>query len=145
LEVFGRLRSWSKEGIKLAVRLPVDRLWPDHSPQISAVPAAFLLLERADVRRLSMSPLGEIETPRDTLINMNFSEARHFLKLVRKNHAVSNFAGWLSEWKRIETQLLSHQLSNTAVYQLCLPINSPHTPHNTAGLLGELELLAERK
>lgn len=145
LEVFGRLRYWSKEGIKLAVRLPVERLWPDNTPQISAVPAAFLLLERSDVSQLSISPVGEIETPRDTLISMNFSEARHFLQLVWKNHAVADFAGWLSEWKKIETQLLNYQLTNTAIYQLSLPINSRHTPENTAGLLGELQVLTEKE
>ncbi len=145
LEVYGRLRSWSKEGIKLAVRLPVERLWPDNAPQFTAVPAAFLLLDRSDVSQLTISPVAELETPLSTLISMNFSEARHFLQLVKKNRAVTDFAGWLGEWKQIETQLLSDQLANTAVYRLSLPVKSQPTPQNTSALLGELEVLSEKE
>lgn len=145
LEVYGRLRSWSKEGIKLAVRLPVERLWPDNVPQFTAVPAAFLLLDRSDVSQLTISPVVDIETQQNTLISMNFSEARHFLELVQKSHAVADFAGWLSEWKQIETHLLSDQLANTGVYRLSLPAKSQPTLQNTAVLLGDLEILSEKE
>ena len=145
LEVYGSLRSWSKDGIKLAVRLPVERLWPSNTPQFSAVPAAFLLLDRSKVSQLTISPVMEIENALSTLISMNFSEARHFLHLVQKSRAVADFAVWLSEWKQIETQLLRDQLTNTAIYRLSLPIKSQPMPQNTAALLGKLEVLSEKE
>ncbi len=131
LEVFGRIRTWSRDGIKWSVRLPVDRLWPNNAPMISAIPSAFVILERDDVEEPILSPIIEKEAPVHDLIEMNFSEAKHFLHLIQKNKAIQNYEAWHSTWVAQERKLLKSQLSNTPVYKLRLPsqaTNQASTP-----------------
>jgi hypothetical protein len=52
---------------------------------------------------------------------MNFSEARHFLDLIRKNRALSNFASWLVEWQQNEQALLEERTKEIPVYLLKRP------------------------
>ena len=121
LAAFGSLRAWSNENIKLPVRLPFDRLWPGRETERQAVPAALVVLARGDAGRAGLRRLEGAELPLDALIEMNFGEARHFLRLVEKSSALEDFNGWHSGWRARERGLLSELLSEIPVYALQLP------------------------
>jgi len=121
LELYGRLRSWSKDQITWPVRLPVNRLWPKHQLACDAIPAALLILEKGDSTSLKLINIDPHEVPVGDLIDMNFYEARHFLNLVRKNQAVPNYTSWLAKWKNNEYALLAHRTQEIPVYLLRRP------------------------
>jgi len=124
LEVFSAIRRWSRDGLKWAVRLPIERLWPGRAVEMSAEPAAIVLLGRSPdkaVQRPVLSPVPADEAPVDQLISMNFYEARHFLNLVEKSRAVPDFPSWLKAWQECERDLLRQRLGEIPAYQLELP------------------------
>ena len=121
LKMYGRIRSWSNDRITWPVRLPVNRLWPDHPIADTAIPAAFILLEESDSEQLELEYVAPQDVPVGDLIEMNFSEARHFLNLIRKNQALSNFASWLVEWQQNEQALLEERTKEIPVYLLKRP------------------------
>jgi len=117
LEFFGRLRAWSGERLKWPVRVAANRLWPDAPVALQATPAALVLLERGDSPALiAMTDLpGVVET----LLQMNFGEARHFLALLEKSE---NFdPAWLESWRETERGLLTQLTRQISVYRLVLP------------------------
>jgi len=122
LEVFGMIRKWSRDGIKWPVRIPVDRLWPNRRVADQAQLAACLLLSRS--QNESEPCLQRIEVEQsvvDELLEMNFSEARHFLKLLTLSAALPNYSAWLSEWKSRESDLLKACLEGSKVFQMSIP------------------------
>jgi len=124
LEVFSAIRRWSRDGLKWAVRLPVERLWPGRVVEMSAEPAAIVLLQRdspAAAPRPVLSSLAAGEAPVDQLISMNFYEARHFLNLVQKSRAVPDFSSWSRTWQECEQDLLRQRLGEIPAYRLELP------------------------
>jgi hypothetical protein len=121
LEIFGQLRSWSNDRITWPVRLPIDRLWPGHNIAMTAVPAALLLLEKTDSNNLELNHVDPGDVPVNSLIDMNFREARHFLNLVRKNQSVTNFTSWLASWQTAEYSLLEKRTKDIPVYVLKRP------------------------
>jgi hypothetical protein len=121
LKMYGRIRSWSNDRITWPVRLPVNRLWPDHPIADTAIPAAFILLEESDSEQLELEYVAPQDVPVGDLIEMNFSEAQHFLNLIRKNQALSNFASWLVEWQQNEQALLEERTKEIPVYLLKRP------------------------
>jgi hypothetical protein len=122
LEFFSAVRRLTRDGLKWAVRMPLERLWPQRKLAASAAPAAILLLERGEdgphpiLRRLPAS-----QAPLDELVEMNFYEARHFLHLVQKAGAIPDFPIWLERWKASERTLLEQRLQEIPVYRLELP------------------------
>jgi hypothetical protein len=121
LEIFGSIRSWSRDQITWPVRLPVDRLWPEYPINFDAIPAALLILEKGDSTSLRLENIDPFEAPVDDLIDMNFGEAGHFLNLVKKNQAVSNYTSWLGEWRHNEHNLLEQRIKEIPVYSLKRP------------------------
>jgi len=122
LEVFGRLREWSRDGIKWPVRLPVSSLWPDREVQMQARLSAFILLARnPSIQEPVLLPIRQDELPVQDLVTMNFYEARYFLQLLEKSHALPDITAWVNKWQAIETVLLRSCLSQIPVYQLSLP------------------------
>jgi hypothetical protein len=101
--------------------LPVDRLWPEHQLAKAAIPAALLLLEKGNSNSLELKYIAPNEVPVSGLIEMNFSETRHFLNLVRKNQAVPNFPSWLAKWQTDEYALLEQRTKEIPVYLLKRP------------------------
>ena len=57
-----------------------------------------------------------------SLLEMNFSEARHFLTLLRKAGELDE--GWLTAWKTRELGLLTGILNKIPTYRLVLPLAS---------------------
>ncbi len=121
LEIYGRIRTLSRDQITWPVRLPVNRLWPDHQITKTAIPAAILLLEISNSDNLELISVAPDEVPIGGLIEMNFHEARHFLNLVRKNQAISNLPAWLIEWQTNEHVLLELRTKEIPVYLLKRP------------------------
>ena len=123
LAVNNRVRIWSKDQITWPVRLSVNRLWPDHPIARTAVPATFLVIERSNDTSLEIKPIIPDELPVSALIEMNFSEARHFLNLIRKNSSITDFNSWLVEWQHKEHALLEGRLQEIPVYLLKRPVD----------------------
>jgi hypothetical protein len=119
LEFFGALRKYSGERIKWPVRLGPQRLWPQKTIADTAVPAAILLLERADVSAPQLIPIDDLPGTVDDLLEMNFGEARHFLALLKKAGQLDE--SWLASWKETERNLLVKMLSEVSTYRLALP------------------------
>jgi len=138
LEFFGRARDWSGERLKWPVRLPLQRLWPQAPIAPIARPAALVLLRRGEQTRLT--PLEDLPQAAESLIKMNFGEARHFIHLLKKSGAFST--PWLEAWQTQERHLLRQLCQEIPLYQLELP------PAKTAqaardAILPALERLAE--
>ncbi len=136
LAFFGHLRAWSGERVKWPVRLAPQRLWPGRPIADSAVPAALLLLERG--ASAALTPVDDRSAVADELLDMNFGEARHFLKLLSKAGALD--AAWLESWKQAEKALLENLLADIPVYRLVLP-NTKSAGDVRAALLPSLKKL----
>ena len=119
LEFFGALRKYTREGIKWPVRLSPERLWPGISIADTTAPAGLILLERADIPHPALFPIQNLDQTTEDLLEMNFSEARHFLSLLKKAGALND--GWLKAWKETEHNLLASLVRKIPVYRLVLP------------------------
>lgn len=117
LEILGRIRAWSGERLKWPVRLPFAHLWPDLEIARQARPAALLLLERGDAFRLT--PLTASPSVVQTLLEMNFHEARHYLTLLQKSGTTS--AHWITDWQNQEKELLAKICREVPLYRLEVP------------------------
>lgn len=138
LEFFGVLRKYSREGIKWPVRLSPERLWPGVEIAETAMPAGILLLERADIARPTIEEVKSLSETTEDLLNMNFSEARHFLTLLKKAGALDD--SWLTAWKEQERDLIHHLLNRHPTFRLTLPF-SQNTGNAQTDLLALLEEL----
>lgn len=144
LEFFSRIRQWSQDRLKWAVRLPIERLWPGRELAISAKPAAIIILKRnPSTQRPILYPLAADERLAGELVRMNFYEARHFLNLVQKSGSVSNLTTWLEEWRSRERALLQERLQEIPVYQLELPGEMRSPTVFRSALVAELTRLVE--
>lgn len=117
LEILGRVRAWSGERLKWPVRLSFARLWPHLTIAPRAKPAALLLLERGTAFRLT--PLAASPSVTQSLLEMNFHEARHYLALLRKSGVFS--PRWLDEWRSQEERLIASLCQEVPLYRLEVP------------------------
>jgi hypothetical protein len=127
LQVYGKIRKWSRERITWPVRLPIDRLWPDRQLQFHAIPAAFITLKRSSIvqnPRLRQIPMNE--TAIDELVEMNFREAIHFITLLKKGNFHRNLDNWMKKWQRTERKLLLKRLEEFPSYTLEFPNQLSH-------------------
>jgi hypothetical protein len=119
LELFGRLRAWTHEGVKWPVRVEPERLWPGKPLVPVAEPRGLLVLDRGDAPDPTLEELPASDDLAESLIDMNFGEARHFLALLEKDDALD--PGWLADWRARERELLDAILDAVDVYRLCIP------------------------
>ncbi len=138
LEFLGALRKYSGERIKWPVRLGPQRLWPGKKIADHAIPAAILLLERADVAEPVVVRLDNLDQVANELLEMNFGEARHFLTLLAEAGQADE--SWLAAWKQAEADLLARLLGEVPAYRLILPASKTVKQAQTA-LLPLLEKL----
>lgn len=117
LEILGRIRAWSGERLKWPVRLSFARLWPHLEIAPQARPAALLLLEQSAAFRLT--PLEASPSVIQSLLQMNFHEARHYVALLQKSGIAS--ADWLTDWQNQEAQLLAKLCQEVPLYRLEVP------------------------
>lgn len=138
LMFFGAVRKYSGENIKWAVRLSPKRLWPGIPIADTAIPAAILLLDRTDASTPKLVPVGQLHMAVNDLLEMNFGEAQHFLRLLQKNKMLD--IQWLEAWKDTERNLLIKLLAETPIYRLMVPF-SQSSQEVKATLLPLLEKL----
>lgn len=119
LEIFGEIRKDSHDRIKWPVRIEPLRLWPNASIADEAKPAAVFLLDREDISRPGVIPLNNLDEISESLVDMNFGEARHYINLLQKAGSLDE--DWLLSWKQTERQLISEILQEIPVYKLVLP------------------------
>lgn len=141
LQVFGLVRKWSRERIKWPVRIPVEQLWPNRRVADHAQLAACLLLNRSPIETEPyLQRINVEQSVVDDLLEMNFSEAHYFLKLINLSAAIPNFPAWLNDWKSRETNLLKVCLQGTRVFQLSLSAKMDFEPQGRHKLF---ELVAD--
>lgn len=121
LEFFGRLRRLTKDGIKWPVRLPADRLWPNHSVAGQAELGAILLLRRSAHDALVLTHAELDDRLVEDLLEMNFYEVRHFRNLLDKAVDTGLEDEWLDEWRSRERLLLQDNLLDAPIYWLDIP------------------------
>ncbi len=119
LEAWWRLRTIA--GIKLPVRIPLTRLWPDRPVAAKAVPAGLVVLERGDVEQPHLRQIRPEQVPVDDLLAMNFGEAHHYLDLVGKCLPVDEWHTLVEEWRQREKAVLQQLVQQIPVYSLTLP------------------------
>lgn len=118
--LFGRLRRWSRQGVKWPVRVELRRLWPERQLADRGQLAAIFLLRRGG-EDPAARPLPGSEGVIDRLVEMNFGEARHFVKLLAKLRPAKELSKLLSDWRGQERAILRALLARTPVFELWLP------------------------
>lgn len=141
LQLLGRLRRWTRDGVKWPVRVPAETLWPGREPADSARLAAVVVLSREAVDEPRLSTVGRPEEVVPELIEMNFGEARHFLRLV--DRASGSASSWQEAWVERERELLLQALQTTAVRRLAIPRARTPSPALGERLVELLETLVE--
>jgi len=121
LEFFGRLREISRDGLKWPLRITATRLWPEHVIAPKANLAAIILLKRGSDTHPILQKVSRNSEIVDSLIQMNFHEARHFIRLFETTLDLHDREKWLKEWKIAERGILEEILKKTALYELYLP------------------------
>jgi hypothetical protein len=124
IELFGRLRSLSKESLKWPLRLSESRLWPDHTIADTADLGAIVLIRRSSLPESKLIRVVNSDEVMDELLQMNFQEAGHFLTLMSKGSNFTANSSWESSWREAERSLLQSRLRETTVYWLDIPHQS---------------------
>ncbi|MBN1264769.1 MAG: hypothetical protein JXA25_04700 [Anaerolineales bacterium] len=138
LFIYGTIREWTRDGIKWPVRLSAERLWPDHQLASRARLGKVLLLRRAPVSAPQLVDISSLDEVVDSLAEMNFYEARHFIHLMNNKTGTPLPEDWLEAWRMREKQLLKRYLSQTSVQWLELPESrqlDPRLGHQLVDLL----------
>jgi len=121
LAFFGRLREITRDGIKWPLRIEATRLWPEQTIVSDAQLAAIILLDRNDIDYPNLEKISPTEAVIQGLLDMNFFEARHFIRLCREAFGGKVLEEFLEEWKKEERRLLNQILQETSLYRLILP------------------------
>jgi hypothetical protein len=122
LETWWRLRTLA--GIKLPVRIPLARLWPDRPVAEKAVPAGLVVLERDDVEQPVLRQIQPEQAPVDDLLAMNFGEAHYYLDLVGKYLQPDEWQTLVAEWRQREKNVLQQLVQHIPVYSLTIPMQA---------------------
>jgi len=141
LWLLGKTRQWTREGLKWPLRMSLERMWDGYEPVSEAIPAGIIWLERAEEKKSSIAPFTPKSQDVDKLAEMNFYEARHFLALVKKSNAVTDFEGWLTDWKSREKALLMRSVEATPSYLLKIS----HETQDTLFLDELVQMMIEKK
>lgn len=139
LGLLGAIRRWSREGIKWPVRLPQDRLWPGRAIAQRADLAAVLVLRRSQGARAVVTPIPKESVPIGHLLEMNFSEARHFLRLVEAAPGLHVVPEWAEAWRQREERVLEARRNDTPFFWLELPAGRRPDPSIGQQLVDLLE------
>jgi hypothetical protein len=138
LGLWGRVREWSGERIKWPVRVSVERLWPGRGVCREAEPAAIVLLRRGDTNRPRMDPAKRDPAIFDRLIETNFAEARHFIRIAWEGDEA---APEVREWRAREREAVERLSDGVPFFWLDLPPARGARPELARYLVGLLEPL----
>jgi hypothetical protein len=121
-----RLQWWLRRGleVKLPLRLGAARLWPGRTVAPQAEAAAIVLLQRGAGDQPRLTRLASGALPIEALIEVNFQEARHFLRLVRQADVDAATDRWLETWRSSETETLRALAKRIPAYSLEIPSQS---------------------
>ena len=131
LRVNWALRRLSGDRIKVPVRVELDRMWPGRTPPKSAQPAALLLLRLSNDIQPRLEPMSSSAETVDELMNVNFYEARHFIKLA------GGQGNWLDSWKARERDLIGNLVYRIPAYELHVPRGTVNVEPYVLGLLAK--------
>ncbi len=135
------IRKISSDFLKWPTRIPQERLWPGKSISTRANISAIILLDRDDIPEPYIRENKQIHEYADKLIDMNFSEANHFVNLVSKQELPEYLEEWVATWREKEYGLLVDRLTQIPHYYLVLPNkinNQPNIKNIATGLLLDL-------
>jgi hypothetical protein len=121
VEVFGLIRELLRDRVKWPLRLDAVRLWPEHILAPEAMLSGVIILEKGHAHSPKLLQIEATEEVIDELLDMNFFEARHFIKLLERISEEQAFDVWLDLWKEKERGLLQRILCETTLYRLDLP------------------------
>ena len=99
------------------------------------------MLDRADESEPVVQSIDDLPAICNDLLEMNFFEARHYLILVEKSNAVTDFEAWLDDWKQQEKDLLSQRIPEIPVKLLSLPNNTKPSKTANEKLVAKLDSL----
>jgi hypothetical protein len=120
LAVFGAIRRWSGGRIKWPLRMEPARMWPGRDYSQQARVAGILILERGQGDQIELNELDPHQVPVESLLTMNFFEARHFIRLIKKNQPELD-EEWLLSWRARERTLLEQMTRTIPFFRLSLP------------------------
>ena len=123
LYFFGLLRKLTRESIKIPVRIPHEKLWPDCCPvaKKGSVVKAICLMEPSDNGQFHHRRLAPDSEMVAQWFAMNFAELHNFLVLMKKTGSVGRFDEWVDRWRHREETHLKQQLGFTQIYQIQCP------------------------
>lgn len=119
LRLLGAVRRWSGDRLKWPVRVEAARLWPAYFHQERAQLTAIMWLQRADGKEARLTPFEPSEVDLQSLLEINFKEARHFMALLELQGDISRKV--ILEWREQERQLLHAVMSRKPSYRLSIP------------------------
>jgi len=119
---FGTLRKYTSEGIKIPVRIPLTRMWPEMEiKDVGHLKTLIMLEKNNSLNDIRISRVTDPEKILRTLIDMNFYETKHFLHLIEKSQSIRNFENWKNDWVEREERLLKQILECTNVIRMEIP------------------------
>jgi hypothetical protein len=142
LKVFGAIRRLSGDRIKWPLRLTPEQMWPDRDYSPQARVAGVLILERGQGDQIELSELDAHQVPVESLLTMNFFEARHFIRLIKKSLPELEDA-WLLDWRARERMLLEQMTMTIPFYRLSLPVRPSDLHAIRSQLLALVEPILE--
>ncbi len=139
---FGQLRRVTGDAITWPTRVELKRLWPHRELARRAKVAGIFLLQRGDVDGPEISALSDRESAVQELLEINFYEARNFVKLLEKAGFWRSHPKRLERWREQEREALRRLIDGVPCQRLILPVD-PDRRKLGAGLekamLGALE------
>jgi len=119
--LFSEVRKLTGDSIKWPTRISQDRLWPNKNIDFRAKPAGIIFISRERSEHPRLEKVSEISNFTEKLLDMNFSEAKYFIDLIRRHPDGGLPENWLEEWEDSEYGLLVNILEKTPHYNLILP------------------------
>lgn len=141
IAIFGLVRRFSGDRLKLPVRMPLARMWNGRQLSMQADLGAILLLGERTTGELAMRRLSPKVQAVDALIEMNFGEAAHFVRLARKFLGHQRADEQVARWREQERQVLERILEQVPVFEVHVPTDLGTEPGKVDRLVGELRQL----
>jgi len=121
IQILSLIRKFSSDSIKWPTRISQRRLWPDKKIDAKAKVNAIILLARDDITHPKLIEVNQAPDYVNELLQMNFSEANHFIDLVSKQKSKKFINQWVGSWRKKEYELLIDRLKNIPHFRLLLP------------------------
>ena len=121
IQTLSLIRKFSSDSIKWPTRISQRRLWPDKKIDMKAKINAIILLGRDDVTHPKLIEVNQVSDYANELLQMNFSEAQHYIDLLSKQGSNILLNQYVGNWRKKEYELLIDRLRNIPHFRLLLP------------------------